>query len=245
MVAAAFSYLKGAHDNKDDSGNWNWNPSSWDEVPALAVSANGNFDQQGMNINMQPTLTPTGTHTSLPIGPTVDWDVDFGNPLDRDSGGDNQNLENALMRHSEQAVSLQEWTDANQGLTRSQIINQRHDRSLGLRSQPGGPNLRYVFDPLNPNAIIDMRHMLIVGKYGNLIGNTIEGFQWSNGQASGMDPQDFYSNRLGYRFYNYVEGRGATGWLINNIISSPTDFINRLNLFLTSHDFRGNLLINR
>ena len=65
--------------SQNKEGNWNWNPSSWDEVPALAVSANGNFDQQGMNINMQPTLTPTGTHTSLPIGPTVDWDVDFGN----------------------------------------------------------------------------------------------------------------------------------------------------------------------
>ncbi len=87
MVAAAFSYLKGAHDNKDDSGNWNWNPSSWDEVPALGFSTQGNFDQNGMNISVQPTITPTGTSNSLPIGPTVDWDVDFGNPLDRDSGG--------------------------------------------------------------------------------------------------------------------------------------------------------------
>ena len=54
------------------------------KVPTLAVSVKGNFDQSGMNISVQPTITPTGTSNSLPIGPTVDWDVDFGNPLGRD-----------------------------------------------------------------------------------------------------------------------------------------------------------------
>ena len=61
--------------------------SNYYNVISLAVSANGNFDQKGMNISVQPIITSTGTSNSLPIGPTVDWDVDFGNPLDRDSGG--------------------------------------------------------------------------------------------------------------------------------------------------------------
>ena len=98
--------------------------------------------------------------------------------------------------------------------------------------------MRYVFDPLNSNAVIDMRHMLIVGKYGRAVGTPLEFVQWGNGQASGMDPQDFYSNNLGYNFYNNVNGRGVTGWIINNVISSPTDFSNRVNLFLTNPNLR-------
>jgi hypothetical protein len=43
-----------------------------------------------------------------------------------------------------------------------------------------------------------MRHMLVVGKQPAAVGNLLEVFQWSTGQASRMDSQDFYSNGVGY-----------------------------------------------
>lgn len=69
-----------------------------------------------------------------------------------------------------------------------------------LNSQQGGPELRYVFHPRTGN-VIDMRHMLIVGNNGPLIGNFVEIGQYIAGLPSGMNRQDFYSNSLGYGFY--------------------------------------------
>lgn len=95
---------------------------------------------------------------------------------------------------------MEEFITTNSGLSRSEIINQREDRSWLLGSQPGGPNMRYVRNP-HDGKVIDMRHMLVVGKYPAAIGNILEAYQWLDGQASGMDRQDFYSNSVGYQFY--------------------------------------------
>jgi RHS repeat-associated protein len=102
--------------------------------------------------------------------------------------------------HGEPIWTIAEFREANRGLTRERVINQRPGRGPG---QPGGPNMRYVRNPMD-NNVVDMRHMLIVGPQGGLVGGTIEVGQWIAGQESGMDPQDFYSNGLGLTFNGYL-----------------------------------------
>lgn len=116
---------------------------------------------------------------------------------------------NPLQEHYEEAVTLSEWMKANNGLSRDEIINQLENRSSSpLNSQQGGPRLRYVFHP-KTGDVIDMRHMLIVGNYGAAIGTSIEFGQKFAGLPSGLNRQDFYSNSLGYGFYNVYNDTGA------------------------------------
>lgn len=145
------------------------------------------------------------------------------------SGGSLDPYQNS---HGEQIYTMDEFIMANSGLSRSQIINQREDRSWLISSQPGGSNMRYVRNP-HDGRVIDMRHMLIVGKYPAVIGNIIETYQWLDGQASGMDRQDFYSNGVGYQFnmqYNWLQNvidpKTFTDQL-NRFFSNPPLYINR------------------
>ena len=85
--------------------------------------------------------------------------------------------------------------------------------------------MRYVRNP-HDGRVLDMRHMLIVGNRPVIIGNLLEVLQWMVGQASGMDPQDFYSNGVGYQFYM------QSGFLHRLI--APTSFIDQLNNFFSN-----------
>ncbi|MFM7850410.1 MAG: hypothetical protein ACKO96_00480, partial [Flammeovirgaceae bacterium] len=112
---------------------------------------------------------------------TGDWTTTFDpqNPLHNSSNG-------------EAIWSLKEFVDANRGLTRHQLVNQRESQGLG---QPGGPTMRYVINPAD-NNVVDMRHMLIVGPLSPLVGTTVEAGQWvadqlGLGNGSGWPPQAF------------------------------------------------------
>jgi hypothetical protein len=134
-----------------------------------------------------------------------------------------------LQEHYDDAVTLSEWSKANDGLTREQIINQRANRSSSpLNSQQGGPNLRYVFHPKTGN-VIDMRHMLIMGNNGPLVGNMVEVGQQMAGLASGLNRQDFYSNSLGYGFYNTYND---TGVQLMRFLGVGTNFSSSINSYL-------------
>lgn len=101
----------------------------------------------------------------------------------------------------DRAYTIDEFIKANKGLTRNEIINQLDNRSKTfMNSQQGGPSMRYVINP-HDGKVLDMRHMLIIGKNPPVVGNLVEIGQWITGQASGMNPQDFYSNSVGYQFY--------------------------------------------
>lgn len=111
----------------------------------------------------------------------------------------------------------------------SEIITQRKDGSKTfLSSQKGGPRVRYIQDPINPTAAIDLRHMLIIGKQGEIVGNSVELGQSSVGMSSGANYQDYYSNYLGYQFYK-VYG--------NNLKQNPKKFAQYLYDFLTSNQY--------
>jgi hypothetical protein len=87
--------------------------------------------------------------------------------------------------------------------------------------------LRYIRDPQNTENVIDMRHMLIMGANGPAVGNTVEVGQWlTPGNRSGMDPQDFYSNDLQYRFYEHLSQ--------NNLNPNSLMFVKYLYDFLTT-----------
>ncbi|MDX5479836.1 MAG: hypothetical protein LPJ98_15425, partial [Cyclobacteriaceae bacterium] len=90
------------------------------------------------------------------------------------------------------------------GVTYENIITERGNVSItGLDSQAGGPLLefRYIQDPLNPGLIIDMRHMLVIGKLGRAVGESVEFIQYLGQYESAFDDQDYYSNELGYSFF--------------------------------------------
>jgi len=85
--------------------------------------------------------------------------------------------------------------------------------------------MRYVINP-HDDRVIDMRHMLVIGKKPAALGNFLEVFQWGIGQASGMDPQDFYSNGVGYQFYMQYNS-------MQNLIA-PRTFTDQLNSFFSN-----------
>ncbi|MDD2412121.1 MAG: hypothetical protein RBS19_02990 [Bacteroidales bacterium] len=139
----------------------------------------------------------------------------------RGNASNNGGSDPYMNSHGEPVYTMNEFINTNQGLTRNEIINQRQDRSKTfLGSQTGGPNMRYVKNP-HDGKVLDMRHMLIVGNRPPIVGNLLEGFQWITGQASGMDPQDFYSNGVGYQFYMQSN-------VIQRLIA-PTSFTDQLN----------------
>jgi len=64
-----------------------------------------------------------------------------------------------------------------------------------------GPDedFRYVADPGNPKAVLDMRHFLVIGEQGELVGLLVETLQIPS--KSAWDPQDFHSNVVGAEFF--------------------------------------------
>ena len=120
--------------------------------------------------------------------------------------------------------SIQDFADINNGLTRSEVINQRGYQSYGILDLPLGPNMRYIHDPLNPDVIIDLRHMLAVAYYGQGAGNSLEMIQYTGNEPSAYDHQDYFSNNLGYDFYRIYGSSFA---------SQPSLFVTLLQEFLT------------
>jgi hypothetical protein len=81
-----------------------------------------------------------------------------------------------------------------------------------------------------------MRHFLIIGSKGPLIGNGVEEFQYLKGYPSGRDPQDYFSNSLGYKFYNMHTVKSiTTGPAVHEYYNFGGNFVNSV----------GNFLINR
>jgi hypothetical protein len=80
-----------------------------------------------------------------------------------------------------------------------------------------------------------MRHFLIIGSKGAIVGNAVEEFQHYKGYPSGRDPQDYFSNSLGYKIYNkhtvVVQGYSFGGTYSyydfgGNFVKSVGNFLN-------------------
>ena len=106
------------------------------------------------------------------------------------------------------------------------------------RVLPGGPKNRYVIHPTTGN-VIDMRHLLIIGSTNQLVGDFVEEIQFLGiDKVSGRDPQDYYSNKLGYEFYqkhavlkpiyfrSYSRSAATTYHFKNGIANELFNFLN-------------------
>ena len=194
----------------DYGGSWNSETGYSDGRQGGSIEGYGVLSGSGFQGPGQPYMLPgfevtaKAPQKNTPTTPIIDNNNDpfrFDKNDAQGQGGDP--YQNG---HGETIYTMDQFLSANKGLTRSEIINQRQDRSKTfLGSQPGGPNMRYVVNP-HDGRVLDMRHMLVVGKQPAAVGNLLEVFQWSIGQASGMDPQDFYSNGVGYQFYMQYSG---------------------------------------
>ncbi len=155
--------------------------------------------------------------------------ISFSNASSAGGGGcpEGKNCDDPYQNSDGEPIyTMDEFIKANQGLTRNEIINQRKDKSkTPLDSQPGGPNMRFVINP-HDGRILDMRHMLIIGNYPGIIGNFVEVFQWVDGQESGMNLQDFYSNEVGHQFYMQTNS-------FQRLIA-PSTFTDQLNSFFSN-----------
>lgn len=120
-------------------------------------------------------------------------------------------------------------------VTYENIIIERGNVSItGLGSQAGGPSLdyRYIQDPLNPSLIIDLRHLLVIGKFGRAVGESVEFLQYLAQYESAFDDQDYYSNELGYSFFqHYGEA----------VKRNPTATADYLVSFLTNPSYRNSI----
>ncbi len=105
--------------------------------------------------------------------------------------------------YSNIAVTSDQFLNNIQGMNLGDVQHMT-DNFTRSDSSAGGPpdKFRYVVDPGNPNAIIDMRHFLVVGEKGEVFGLAVEIIQGLGGdRKSAFDPQDFYSNALGAEFF--------------------------------------------
>lgn len=132
-------------------------------------------------------------------------------------------------RVSGRAYTVEEFWKENKGRTFYDIITQM-GYSDGL---PAGPKMRYVIDP-QTGFELDMRHVMVVGYLGAIIGQPIESnltfpvrFLAGNlvglgveigqlilGEASAFNTQDFYSNYVGALFASYqsLSGKDNQNW---------------------------------
>lgn len=138
--------------------------------------------------------------------------------------------------NNEPIYTLEEFLDSYKSKTRNQIIWEqgRVEKNIGGRKiyLPLGPEKRYVTDPLTKKTI-DMRHMLVVGEWGNFPGLLVEIQQWLNNEPSAFNRQDFFSNQLGELFYNSYPASSFKDPIQTN------DFALKISNFLGNPRFRS------
>ncbi|MEW6096924.1 MAG: RHS repeat-associated core domain-containing protein, partial [bacterium] len=115
-------------------------------------------------------------------------------------------------QHKNEAVKWEEFVEYAKGKTLEQIqTEERGPLGVSKKISAGGPaeEYRYVIDPSNPNQVIDMRHFLVIGPYGEHVGLFVEISQLITAPGSALDAQDFLSNYLGQEFFDrYYDPNG-------------------------------------
>lgn len=133
--------------------------------------------------------------------------------------------------HFSPQKTIDDFTNDNRNRTWGQITTQTNEDYSWFSSSNGGPSMRQIADPLVPGVVIDLRHLLIMGKSNRFLGNAYEDIQYYLGSSgSGRDHQDYYSNELGYQFF---EVYGAS------LQVHPENLAEYLNTFLRDPSLRG------
>ncbi len=131
-----------------------------------------------------------------------------------------------LSQHKEAAISAEDFIQHAKSHTFESLRDEADAARNANSASALGPakDYRYVIDPSDPNKVIDMRHFLVVGSKGEGFGLGVEAVQGVFGNPSAFDPQDFYSNALGSRFFEQY--------------NDQEDFATQLEKFF--HDRRSN-----
>jgi RHS repeat-associated protein len=110
----------------------------------------------------------------------------------------------ALDANSAAAVSVQDFANHASGKTLHDLQTEVPGSKLFPNLGAGGPDpsVRYVVDPADPTHVIDMRHFLVVGPRGVAFGYAVEIGQALGFHTSAFNAQDFFSNRVGAKFFN-------------------------------------------
>lgn len=111
-----------------------------------------------------------------------------------------QFFKNGRDAHKDEAVTVDEFIASIKGQSLQNVVTQANPSIP--ESKGSGPLVRYVIDPANPANIIDMRHFMVIGQYGEAVGLGVEIMQIIKDPQSAFQGQDFYSNTLGKEFFN-------------------------------------------
>ncbi len=137
------------------------------------------------------------------------------------------------------ANNINYWANKNSNQNFDQIANQESKRGGHYKSKMGGPIERWVLDPLHQDEgiVIDMKHFLAAIHSQRWMGNLNESQQASNDNRSANNPQDYYSNNLGYAFHTYyIEEVNA--YIYGPTTRTTTDLAIYIKTFLSSEQLR-------
>jgi RHS repeat-associated protein len=143
----------------------------------------------GTNLYSYVGNTPTGYNDPLGL-----WMEDiFDDPGERAG-------------HMDQAIEMRQFIIRAEGRTLNELQHEADERPRSDRTAAGPRNeIRFVINPRNSEEVIDMRHMLVVGPQGEIIGLLGEMGQLFGDNDSAFDAQDFLSNAIGADFYEFLE----------------------------------------
>jgi RHS repeat-associated protein len=159
------------------------------------------YPQLGRFISQDPIGIASGTNLYAYVGnDPVNWVDPLGLWLE-------DIFDDAEERagHMDDAVTMQKFIQDAQGKTLNELQHEVDKGVMGARSAGGPENNRFVINPKNPNEVIDMRHMLVIGPQGEIIGLLGEMGQLFGDNDSAFDAQDFLSNAIGADFYEFLE----------------------------------------
>ena len=127
-----------------------------------------------------------------------------------------------LSKNSNRAVSVETFVNKVGDRTLDQVL-MKEDGSISSATADVHPAYpRYVKHPHNSNVVIDMRHMLVVGQFGEEVGIGIEVLQYIQGyDESAFDPQDVHSNALGSKFFDDFDPSKPLGPQISDFLNGP------------------------
>ena len=98
-------------------------------------------------------------------------------------------------------ISPSQFRDIYEGKTEGQIMI-GESTFLGYKYPNNMADKSTRFVMLSNGKEVDMIHFMVVGRAGHILGIGNEFQQFVRGKASGFNPQDLYSNKLGVNFFN-------------------------------------------
>ena len=144
-----------------------------------------------------------------------------------------------ISQHQDEAIEVSQWTVMYIDKTYKEI-NYEQGTTGKYDSKPKGPFENYIFDPIHKDVVIDVKHMLAAANSIRYMGNLNEWYQGNFGNKnSAYNPQDYYSNNLGYGFHMYIMSKFLYDIeKVNTFFQNSKDIALELSIYLTNQNLR-------